>query len=311
MPIPTNYSEHTSFFNDNWNGWAIIEPRHSMKFIHEAQNTYVGVSIASPPLPLPEHYEGSLLIHKEANFIAGECYTISLRAKRLSDTVKSPQLSWYIDSTIKYRSTFKANDEWQNFVISFKATQSTHVLTLGSDHEVEFALDDIRMFPHVLKIDFEDEAAVILGPGEESPLRHFTLRNVSSENGSITGIRKVDITKPGKAEGMALILAQSQSSDNQVVQLDLNGEYHSIEFFWTQLHHQATVSFFTTNGKLIDELPYSGTGEVRDFEVKFTSPESKPITRVQFNIKDHSYVDFITLKTLDCCATLCETTHRD
>ncbi|MFF5865073.1 hypothetical protein [Pseudomonas sp. NPDC012596] len=306
MPIPTNfptnYSEHTSFSNDNWNGWAIIEPRHSMKFIHEAQNTYVGVNISPPPLPLPDHYKGTLLIHKQiTDFIAGECYTISLRAKRLSNTVKRPQLSWYIDSTFKSSLNFEQKkNEWQHFVIPFKATQSTHVLTLGSDHGVEFALDDIRIYPHVLRIDFEDETAVTLRPGEEHPLRHFTLRNVSSKNGAITGIRRVDITKPGKAQGMALILAQSQSSDDQIVQLDLNGEYHSIEFAWTQLDFPATVSFFTSNGKPIKELTYGGPGKDKDFEVKFTSPEPTPIARVQFNIKDNTYIDFITLKTLNC-----------
>jgi len=305
MPIPTNfptnYSEHTSFSNDNWNGWAIIEPRHSMKFIHEAQNTYVGVNISPPPLPLPDHYKGTLLIHKQiTDFIAGECYTISLRAKRLSNTVKRPQLSWYIDSTFKSSLNFERKNEWQNFVIPFKATQSTHVLTLGSDHGVEFALDDIRIFPHNLRIDFEDETPVTLRPGEEHPLRHFTLRNVRSKNSAITGIREVDKPVTGMAVGKALILAQGQSSDNQVVQIDLNGEYHSIEFFWTQLHYKATVSFFTTNGKLIEPVAYDGGWEGRNFQVIYTSPKSKPISRLQFDVQDNSYIDFFTLKTLSC-----------
>ncbi|AJQ50676.1 MULTISPECIES: hypothetical protein [Pseudomonas] len=300
MPHLTNYSEHTSFSNNNWNGWTIIEPSHALKFINEAQNTYVRVNTSPPLLPLPDHYEGMLLIHKEVtSFIAGECYTIALRAKCLSDTVKSPQLSWYIDSTIKHRSNFKANGEWQHFVIPFKATQSTHILTLGSDLEGEFALDDIRIFPHVLNIDFEDEEAVDIPPNEERPLRHFTLRNASS-NGEITGIRNVERTKPGMAVGKALILARNQSTANQVVQLDLYGEYHNIEFFWTQLHSQATVSFFTPDGKLIEKVSHEGGAGGRDFQVSYTSPKSKPISRLQFDVKDHSYIDFMTLKALNC-----------
>lgn len=297
----TNYSEHTSFSNNNWNDWAIIEPRLSIGFINEAQNTYVGVKDSPPPLSIPDHYEGTLLIHKEIKqFIPGECYTISLRVKRFPSNAKTPQLSWYIDSTVKHRSNFKANDEWQHFVIQFQATKSTHVLTLGSDLGVAFALDDIRIFPHTLSIDFEDEDEVSIPPSEERALRHFTLRNVSSRQDSITGVQTVNRPEVGMAEGKALVLALSRSSDDQVVQLDLNGEYRYIDFFWTQLHSQASVSFFTSNGELIEALPYEGDPDGRNLQVSFTAPESKPISRVQFNVKDHSYIDFITLKTLSC-----------
>ncbi|WP_349976488.1 hypothetical protein [Pseudomonas sp. WHRI 8519] len=305
MTMPTtDYSEHTTFTEKEYNGWNAIRSKHSLTFnTANESNIYVEYNSPANLPPLPQH-DGVLLIQKTiSGLIAGHLYSISLRVKRFpKDPV--PHLTWYIDDTVQHRSRLENHHDWQRFVVDFRATAPTHTLTLGSfepdNTHVHFAFDDIRIYPHVLHINFEEQphGEQLILPGQSLVLPHLTLRHVSSKNGAKTGIEIVNQPVENRAEGKALVLSKGQSSDESKVALDLNGEYGYMAFAWSLIHYTGSVSFFTsTEPDPLRTINLESDGTPQHFLVRFRSPSGKPITRVEFTSQDHSYIDFILLKT--------------
>ncbi|EKT4559471.1 hypothetical protein QEM42_000609 [Pseudomonas putida] len=304
MTLPTtDYSEHTTFTDKAYNGWNAIRSGHSLTF-NTANQSNIYVEYDSPPNlpPLPRH-DGVLLIQKTiSGLVQGHLYSISLRVKRFpKDPV--PHLTWYIDDTVQHRSKLENHQDWQRFVVDFRATSPTHTLTLGSfepdNTHVHFAFDDIRIYPHVLHINFEEQPGEqLILPGQSLVLPHFTLHHLSSNYGSKTGIETVNETVENMAEGKAIVLSKGQSSDSNKIALDLNGEYGYMQFAWSLIHYEGSVSFFTsTEPDPLKTINLASDGTPKHFLVSFRSPYGKPITRVECTSKDHSYIDFILLKT--------------
>jgi hypothetical protein len=177
-------------------------------------------------------------------------------------------------------------------------------LTLGSvepeEGVVRIDFDDIRLYPHVVEIDFENEETKLIQPGESLKLRHFTLHNQGGKNGSEMGVKNTDKTVPGMSEKKGIILAKSQSSDRQRAVFELNGEYGYIQFAWTQVHYDCTVSFHDDlAADPLHTIDVKGTEPVSplNYWVRYRSNEGKLVKYIVFNTIDNSLIDFMTMKS--------------
>ncbi|MBF8722375.1 hypothetical protein [Pseudomonas guariconensis] len=150
---------------------------------------------------------------------------------------------------------------------------------------------------HEVTVDFENTPTTHISAGEELDLDYFTVRHISSIKGAKIGVERANVQVPGMAEGQALILAKSQSADLQETHIELNGTVSSIRFALTELHFEATIGFY--NGDVCLETRTLGTGTGRRRWIDFKAPVGQRLTRMAITVKDHTYIDFVTLGIQD------------
>ena len=302
----SDYSEYTDFASDDWNGWEASVIKHQLAIAEEGLERYAKFEYATNKLVPVSNCRFLPLIQKTIEgLIAGKVYTISLRVKYGDADRAKAQLSWNIDNHLYLQADLQAENEWQNFVVDFRATKPQHVLTLGSVEPecapVDIAFDDIRIYPHVVEIDFEAEKDNNLArPGEHVKLQHFILHNQGGKNASKTGVEKTEVSVKGMAAGKGVVLADSQSTDNQRASLELHGEYGYIEFAWTQVHYDCKVEFYEDNkalAKPLHTMSVTGNGTPTHFWIKYRAEEDKLVRKIVFHTTDNSFIDYMTLKS--------------
>ncbi|QHG63434.1 hypothetical protein [Pseudomonas putida] len=300
-----DYSECTKFSDNQWNDWKLSEQKRCLSLKEENLNTYA--SLYSAPNDLPSHSscQATPLIRKTiTNLVPGNIYAISLLAKRPQTNGIATQLSWSIDDVFYHRSDLKKTDEWERFIVDFRATASEHTLTLGSVEpekgKAQIDFDEIRFYPCKAEIDFEIEQSQIIESGRSAKLRHFTVHNQGGEKGSEIRVANTDRPVDGMSDKQAILLAKSQSTDKQRAVFELNGEYSYIEFAWTQIHHNSTASF---HNKLeaaalctISTENLEPTSSL-NYWIKYRSNEGELIKYIVLSTQDHSYIDFMTMKS--------------
>ncbi|HGY9624200.1 hypothetical protein ODI84_18740 [Pseudomonas putida] len=140
-------------------------------------------------------------------------------------------------------------------------------------------------------VDFDNFPNTHISVGEELDLGYFIVHHISSKTNAKIGVERANVQVPGMAEGQALILAKSQSGDTQETHIVMSYTVSSIRFALTELHFEATIGFY--NGDVCLETRTLGSGRRR--WIDFEAPEGEHLTRMEITVRDHTYIDFVTL----------------
>lgn len=142
-------------------------------------------------------------------------------------------------------------------------------------------------------VDFDNFPNTHISVGEELDLGYFIVHHISSKTNAKIGVERANVQVPGMAEGQALILAKSQSGDAQETHIEMKYKVSSIRFALTELHFEATIGFY--NGNVCLETRTLGSGTGRRRWIDFEAPVGQRLTRMEITVKDHTYIDFVTL----------------
>lgn len=289
-----NYCDVTSFelAENTWNGW-VKGPNGVMLEVAEASGNHYARF---------ENFTGNLLgiiIEKTiTELTAGVDYCISIRLKRLGQSDRTPTLTWLVDGAQQGLPLPVECRDWHVLRTRFKASSSTHRVMLqgrdsiGQDNGADFCFDDLRIYPAQLEEDFSGHQQKIIKPGEQLDGRCMVISLLPDAYGQ-SGIQIHTTPVDGMQQGEGLVLSRNVSNQDppQQVHIRLKGEYSSVQFSWTWIHHPASVEFLDHKGESlgsIDVLPAQGLHQRLSFE---TENAEDYVSELLITCSDFSYLD--------------------
>lgn len=291
------YYDHTNFESNDapWNDWEKQQYGQALVVTSDATGSFAGFS----------NFRGSLqgdVLGKTLTGLTPSCeYRVSLRARRNRQSEQTPALSFALDGVPLADSHTVIEPYWRTLCWYFRATASSHRLTLvahddqpsGGDDGADFSFDDIWIRPLVTTEQFDGQPDQLIGLGQCLQLPTLTITPTSGPDTIRTGI-VTTAPIPGMREGPAIVLQRSPSHQiPQRVRVDLGIPCESLKFIWTMPYTQGVIQYFNAQDQLLQTRNYNSC-HATVHEVDYHAPAENNIAWLELTSGSESYLDFFT-----------------